>query len=1032
MVSCRFVDQSCLLAAALLLAAVLIQPALAVSWLDSGPAGPAGPQRVSNPSLEAGTGAVADGFEGWDAGYVSDDRVSRSGARSARCAATDPAREYGVGQTVVLNQTAPTAFVARAWSRAENVSGTADAHYSLYLDLEYTDGTPLWGQIAAFSTGTHDWEQARVLVLPAKPVKSVRVLGLLRRHAGTAWFDDVELCELAGASQFDLLPVAGDLPAAGQTAWLSRDLGLGLAVQVSRASGAMTCDPTRLGGLVLRDAGADGALVLPALTVREDGTDLVLTGPVTELSLEVEARLRAMPGCLRLDTQVRDTTGRDRAITAYWALPLPEADWLWCRDPRRTEPVAPTGTAGTFRNLGAGANGQASWYPFAALTREGAGLAIGAPLAEPRLARFACDGPRRVLYAAFDLGLSPATRKSPSRAACSALLFSFAPEWRFRAALERYYQLNPEAFARRVTRQGLWMPFQDIATVSGWEDFGFQYQEGAPNPAFDDAHGIESFPYIEPMSYWLSLEATVPREPAAALRRLDELAVRRDPQALATLTSALHGPDGGPVMSFENAPWCNGVLFLLNPDPDLPVSEAAPVSQYALHRRTLDRVLEDALTLAAWTRYDGGFTAEDGAGRNGSRTVRVHRGAGPAAMGLSQTVVLAQPEPRELTARAWSRADAVSGAPEANYCLYLDLTYTDGTHLWGQTAPFTPGTHDWEEATVRVTPAKPVQAVGLHLLFRGEALGTAWFDDAVLTESGDATNRLQDGGFEAPAAKVVIDGLYLDSFEMAGTLLNYRREHFASADLPLVFDSRGRVCQLGHFLAMELLRDLARDLHARGRLAFANAVLHLFPWPAAELDILGTETNWNPGGQWTPDSEERMLYWRVLCGKKPYVTLQNTDFDRFPSELVERYLARCGAYGVLPSFFSPDAANGVYWSRPELYDRDRPLFRRYVPVIRRVAEAGWEPVTGAASSDAAVWVERFGAGDEVFLTAFNPGTTALAAEVTVDLVRLAGGRPLRAEALLPEPGDLGPVDAGWRWPLALPPERLAVLRLARP
>jgi hypothetical protein len=173
-----------------------------------------------------------------------------------------------------------------------------------------------------------------------------------------------------------------------------------------------------------------------------------------------------------------------------------------------------------------------------------------------------------------------------------------------------------------------------------------------------------------------------------------------------------------------------------------------------------------------------------------------------------------------------------------------------------------------------------------------------------------------------------------------------------------------------------------------------------------------------------------MLYWRALCGKKPYVTLQNTDFDRFPPELVERYLARCGAYGVLPSFFSPDAASGVYWTRPEVYDRDRPLFRRYIPVIRRVAEAGWEPITYATCADADVWIERFGSGKEVFLTAFNPRPAPVTAHVAVDLGRLAPGQAFGAEVLLPEAQDLGQVAASHRWQIVLPPERLAVLRLA--
>ena len=38
---------------------------------------------------------------------------------------------------------------------------------------------------------------------------------------------------------------------------------------------------------------------------------------------------------------------------------------------------------------------------------------------------------------------------------------------------------------------------------------------------------------------------------------------------------------------------------------------------------------------------------------------------------------------------------------------------------------------------------------------------------------------------------------------------------------------------------------------------------------------------------------------------------------------------------------------GHYFTRPELYNRDRPLFKKYVPLCKRVAEAGWEPITQA-------------------------------------------------------------------------------------
>jgi hypothetical protein len=45
----------------------------------------------------------------------------------------------------VLQRTVPVPLVIRGWSKAEEVSGGTDSGYSLYADLIYDDGTPLWG-----------------------------------------------------------------------------------------------------------------------------------------------------------------------------------------------------------------------------------------------------------------------------------------------------------------------------------------------------------------------------------------------------------------------------------------------------------------------------------------------------------------------------------------------------------------------------------------------------------------------------------------------------------------------------------------------------------------------------------------------------------------------------------------------------------------------------------------------------------------------------------------------------------------------
>jgi len=119
----------------------------------------------------------------------------------------------------------------------------------------------------------------------------------------------------------------------------------------------------------------------------------------------------------------------------------------------------------------------------------------------------------------------------------------------------------------------------------------------------------------------------------------------------------------------------------------------------------------------------------------------------------------------------------------------------------------------------------------------------------------------------------------------------------------------------------------------------------------------------------------------------------NTKFEEFSHELVEKYMKRCLAYGMFPGFFSHNASQGHYFSRPELYERDRKLFKKYVPLCRLVAEAGWEPVTKAWSDNHQIHIERFGAQ---YLTIFNNGADQQVVTVRLekDLSILKPGREL--------------------------------------
>ena len=749
-----------------------------------------------------------DAWRPWHLGFHREGRlfVCDNGA--------DVAAQRGAGQTVELNQTRPEPIVAVASSKADGVTGSADSNYSVYLDLSFTDGTHLWGQATPFSTGTHDWQQRRVVVLPEKPIKQVSFHMLLRGHGGKAWFRDPELRVIdtpEGASLFDGVAVA--------------------------------CRGAVPEGFQVRDVAAGSDFV----HIDQEALGLRLRWEKTE-----------QPGATFLDATVSDTTGRDRAITLVYAIPVESAGLRWLHDPRRGVDVQPRRecvNAGSFR---VGSNGRLSRYPLAAVADARRGVALGIDMARPAFFRIGYNAGTGELFLAYDVGLVP---EKPS-ARVRFCRFTFEPRWGFRAALARYYETFPDHFRCRTPEQGLWMPFARISRVDGWEDFGFKFKEGDGETAWDDAHDVLTFRYTEPMTWWMRMPTEMPRTLEAALTEAKRLADEQgDARAKALFTSGFHDECGRFPAQLRDTPWCNGAVWSINSMPNVPGE------------------------------------------------------------------------------------------------------VTDFKNKWN--------------AAVR--------------------------------------QKLYGPGRQGD-----LDGEYVDSSEGYVTdELNFRRDHFAAADTPLVFSPHThRPAIFRGLVVFEYVRAIADDVHGMGKLMMANGAPIRLCWLAPMLEVLGTETNWHRDGRWQPMSDAELLYRRAMCKGKPYCFLMNTRFEEFSHELVEKYMKRSLAYGMFPGFFSHNASQGHYFTRPELYNRDRPLFKKYVPLCKVVAEAGWEPITLAHVSDEHVYVERFGAR---YLTVFNDS----ADERTVT-VRLEGKAPPASRDLLT---GRGITWHGGKTTLTLKAEDVAVIQL---
>lgn len=711
--------------------------------------------------------------------------------------------QCGVVQTVILQQSEPTPIVASVWSRAEGVTGSPDSDYSLYLDLTYTDGTHLWGQAASFAIGTHDWQERRVQILPQKPVQSVACCLLFRNHGGKAWFRGAELRSAK-------MPVAA----------CTFD---GLAVEPVGDARE---------GFQIHDAAAGSDIVR------------VTAKPLPSDSPENNAPTRFQAKALGLDltwqetkagdasyfdvTLTSDTPANDRAVTLFYTIPIAGKNLQWLGGLRQSTPVEPGQEYADTSAIPAGV-GRLSRYPLAAVADGRQGTAIGIDLARPAVFRVAYHAGTGELFLAYDIALTCEKPKVTLR----FCRFPFDPAWAFRSALARYYALFPDQFRCRTPQQGLWMPFAPISKVKDWQDFGFKFKEGNDETKWDDEHGILTFRYTEPMTWWMTMSKDMPRTLDAALAESKRLAEQGSTDAKALLASGMQDASGQFSARLLDTPWCNGAVWSMNSMPGIQ----------------------------------------------------------------------------------------------------------------GETTDFK---NKWNGA-IRKTLYGP--------------------------------NRNAD-----------LDGEYIDSSEGYITEeLDFRREHFAAANTPLTFSPKEyRPAIFRGLVAFEYARGLAVDVHGMGKLMMGNATPGQLCWLAPLLDVMGTETDWNREGKWQPMSDVEMLYRRALCKGKPYCFLMNTRFDRFSSEMVEKYMRRSLAYGMFPGFFSEDAATGQYFAQPELYDRDRPLFKKYVPLCKLVAEAGWEPVTAARSSDDRVYVERFGR----YLTVFNDSPDQRTATITLESNAPASSREL--------------------------------------
>ena len=234
---------------------------------------------------------------------------------------------------------------------------------------------------------------------------------------------------------------------------------------------------------------------------------------------------------------------------------------------------------------------------------------------------------------------------------------------------------------------------------------------------------------------------------------------------------------------------------------------------------------------------------------------------------------------------------------------------------------------------------------------------------------------------------VPFDGIYLD--ELSGWWrgnANFNTEHYQYTTVPLTYSPYYKKPMLHRAsTTWQLAKKLSDELHKDGRMVFANKCPDKDNFFTPLVDAMGTEMTALTGTEYDPQSIDQLSLWRTFSYKKPYSILMSNNYDVFDRSMVTLYFQRCLAFGVFPSLFD-DYSGQTYFSGPKkVYNRDRDIWLKFMPPLKAIAQAGWEPVTMAHCDSEGVLLERFGNNPQVgvYFTIYNNTNSSLTTKVSL-------------------------------------------------
>jgi len=264
-----------------------------------------------------------------------------------------------------------------------------------------------------------------------------------------------------------------------------------------------------------------------------------------------------------------------------------------------------------------------------------------------------------------------------------------------------------------------------------------------------------------------------------------------------------------------------------------------------------------------------------------------------------------------------------------------------------------------------------------------------------------------------------LDGVYFDSVGNWPDISaeDHRSEHFQYTSFPLTFSYATGTPVISGLSAMA---EYMQFIKAKGSITMANSDPDYISFAAPYLDMIGAGENF--GEPFVDD--EALSHDRSVAYHKS-VSFGNSGMLRAAPEEAEKRFRLLLFYQVYPGIFAGD---------PAALERVRPLYRKYIPLMREMGAAGWEPIPWATPDDAAILVERYGPAAEgtTYFALRNPTDTAVACALGVEPAGF-GRKPTAAQkAVNVLTGDEIPirrVGDGLRLTVEVPAQDTAVVKV---